>query len=205
MAGKSDIADLFLNQYKSLELFLRLCFGNDMTILRYEEQLEAGEADKLRLCRNVRNFMQHNPDAAGFVAPTASMLAFLEKLTAGLAVQQEKAADCVYVAPVVKLSGTMRDAAKVLTKSGADWAPVLDKKGCPVAILTRDRLLELMAGTAHWEDTLETLYKPAVMKQSMVSVSVAADLSEVGSLMGRGRDIIVMRSGKYSGIVRCVG
>ena len=157
---KIDAIDRFLNQYKSLELYLRMAYGDGMTVLGYEEKLDTEQGDKLRICRVTRNFLQHNPSAYGFVVPTEAMIVFLEELVTDLVVKLEKSEPTVYRLPPVKLTGTMRDAGKVFVKTGMSWIPVVDGKSYVVAVLTRDKLIELMAGTGRWEDSLEALFRP---------------------------------------------
>lgn len=199
---KIDAIDRFLNQYKSLELYLRMAYGDGMTVLGYEEKLDTEQGDKLRICRVTRNFLQHNPSAYGFVVPTEAMIVFLEELVTDLVVKLEKSEPAVYRLPPVKLTGTMRDAGKVFVKTGMSWLPVIDGKSYVVAVLTRDKLIELMAGTGRWEDSLEALFRPKDRAASLGSVRVAADVSEAGTEAWIGTDVIVLRNGKYSGVVR---
>lgn len=199
---KIDAIDRFLNQYKSLELYLRMAYGDGMTVLGYEDKLDTEQGDKLRICRVMRNFLQHNPSAYGFVIPTEAMIVFLEELVTDLAVKLEKSEPAVYRLPPVKLTGTMRDAGKLFVKTGMSWLPVVDGKNYVVAVLTRDKLIELMAGTGRWEDALEFLFRPKDRAASLGSVRVAADVSEAGTEAWIGTDVIVLRGGKYSGVVR---
>ena len=71
------IRDDFLKIYKEVENDLSL-YNKDVLI--YENSLDnQATANKIRLCRIVRNYLQHNNDQ-NFVEPTKYMISFLENL-----------------------------------------------------------------------------------------------------------------------------
>ena len=71
------IRDDFLKAYKEVENDLAL-FNKD--VLTYENTLvDSAEGNKLKLCRMIRNYLQHNNDQ-NFVEPTKYMVLFLENL-----------------------------------------------------------------------------------------------------------------------------
>lgn len=73
--------DKFLKSYKELEKVLSVNYGENSPVLAYENTLQDGsnELNKIRLCRNIRNFLQHN-DNNGFIETTEIMNKYLETL-----------------------------------------------------------------------------------------------------------------------------
>ena len=45
----ANLAGVFLEKYKSLELALRTYGGDDMTVLKYEDSLTGDDSDKMRI------------------------------------------------------------------------------------------------------------------------------------------------------------
>ena len=92
----ANLAGVFLEKYKSLELALRTYGGDDMTVLKYEDSLTGDDSDKMRISRIMRNFLQHNPNAVGFVQPTQMMIDFIVRQTDLVLAATEKAKDRLF-------------------------------------------------------------------------------------------------------------
>lgn len=73
--------DEFLKCYKELEGVLSTHFGGfDSPVLQLENKLNDNDKiNKLKLCRNIRNFLQHNNNN-NFVCVSDTMINFLEAL-----------------------------------------------------------------------------------------------------------------------------
>lgn len=188
----------FLEQYKSLEAVLRSILSPDMTVLRYEDQ--SSDPEKLRMCRLVRNFLQHTPDAAGFIVPTEEMRRFLKQETARVAAQAEKAKDLSYRPAPIKLSHTWQQAFRLFVKAGADWLPVVDDKSQLVGVLTKDALfLALSSGKDISATPVQNCYPTKGWKKTMDEY-VVCDCEDILPSVPLDK-VILVRSGKYSGVI----
>ena len=195
----------FLEKYKSLELMLRVSMGSDMTVLKYEDTLTGDAGDKMRICRVVRNFLQHNPNASGFIQPTQVMVTFIEKEILRVAAQAEKAKDLVYKIPVIKESMTLREAVKVFVKAKGQyaWLPVVDSKGLVLGVVTESRLLQAVSVAADLDKgTIEYLIPKSDLVKSSAGVPRVEVTDSLDKYAKASQDVIVVRNGKYSGVIQ---
>lgn len=192
------LTEQFLESYKSLESLLRGVYGSSMTVLNYEEQ--SSEPEKLRICRLVRNFLQHTPDGVKFLVPTEAMCRFLRQESVQIAAKSEKAKDLAYRQQPVKLSNTPRQAGRLLLKSDRDWLPVVDDKSVLIGVLTREALFSLLCGTKDLTDKiLAECVKPKDWQKSLDGYVIQECDAFLSS---RELDrVILLRNGKYSGVV----
>lgn len=96
----TSTADLFLDRYKHLEELCRDAFGLDagesaLIELKRRKQFRS-YAEDIDYCREVRNFLQHNPKLGGQypVEPSEQMVAFIDDLIERI--QQRKR--CIQIA-----------------------------------------------------------------------------------------------------------
>lgn len=192
------LTEEFLWQYKSLETLLRGVYGSDMSVLNFESK--STEPEKLRMCRLVRNFLQHTPDGDKFIVPTEAMVTFLKREMVQIAAQAEKAKDLSYKQTPVKLSHTLKQAAKLFIKSGRDWLPIVDEKSVVVGILTKDELfVQMVSG----EDLSFYLVSSCFTAKSLAKTLIPFEVVDCESVLA-GMDldrVIVTRKGKYSGLI----
>ena len=204
VVSKGLVSD-FLEKYKSLELMLRVSMGSDMTVLKYEDTLTGDAGDKLRICRVVRNFLQHNPNASGFIQPTQAMVTFIEKEILRVTAQAEKAKDLVYKVPVIKETMTLREAVKVFTKGKGQykWLPVVDAKGTVLGVVTESRILQAVSVVADLDTgSLGNLIRKAELAKLMSGIPVVSVTDSLEAYAKASQDVIVVRNGKYSGVIQ---
>lgn len=192
------LTEQFLENYKSLEALLRGVYGSSMTVLNYEDQ--SSEPEKLRICRLVRNFLQHTPDGVKFLVPTEAMCRFLRQESVRIAANAEKAKELSYRQTPVKLGHTLRQAGRLLLKSERDWLPVVDDKSVLIGVLTREALFSLLCGTKDLTD--KTLAECVKQKDWVKSLDGYVIQECDAFLSSRELDrVILLRNGKYSGVV----
>lgn len=188
----------FLEQYKSLEAVLRSILSPDMTVLRYEDQ--SSDPEKLRMCRLVRNFLQHTPDAAGFIVPTEEMRRFLKQETVRVATQAEKAKDLAYRPAPIRLTHTLQQTFRLFAKSGSDWLPVVDDRSQLVGVLTKDALFaELGSGKDIAANFVQSCYPTKGWKKTLDEY-VVCNCEDILPCVPLDR-VILVRGGKYSGVI----
>lgn len=188
----------FLEQYKSLEAVLRSILSPDMTVLRYEDQ--SSNPEKLRMCRLVRNFLQHTPDAAGFIVPTDEMRRLLKQETVLVAAQAEKAKDLSYRPAPIKLTYTWQYAFRLFAKSGADWLPVVDDKSQLIGVLTKDALFAAFGSGKDITATLVQNCYPAKGWKKTLDDFVVCNCEDILPCIPLDK-VILVRGGKYSGVI----
>ena len=199
----SGIAPEFLEKYKSLELTLRTVLGSDMSVLKYEDMLNDEAADKMRLCRVVRNFLQHTPKATTFMQPSQPMLDFLDKQIMLVLAQAEKAKDLMYRVPAIKKSMSLRDVAKLFAKGQHDWLPIVDEKNQVVGVLTEARAMKAIAGSGDLDNTtIGTLLSKSELSKSLATIPVVGALDSLEAYARLSQPVIVVRDGKYSGVIQ---
>ena len=192
------ITEQFLEQYKSFETVLRGILGPDMTVLRYEDQ--SSNPEKLRMCRLVRNFLQHTPDAAGFIVPTDEMRRFLKQEAVRVAAQAEKAKDLSYRPAPIKLTHTWQYAFRLFTKSGADWLPVVDDKSQLIGVLTMDTLFAALGSGKDITANLVQNCYPAKGWKKTLDDFVVCNCEDILPCIPLDK-VILVRGGKYSGVI----
>ena len=75
--AKKDYKVEYLEKYKKLEELLKQSQENPDSIFELETSYNnSKEGEKLKLCRLVRNYLQHNTDV--FIEPTEEMIKFLD-------------------------------------------------------------------------------------------------------------------------------
>lgn len=164
MTGKADArVDEFLDKYKQLEENVRAAYHLESSknpIYELKERLSSREAQAIDYCREVRNFLQHNPkiDGAYALVPSEEMIAFLDRTIARVvgrprvmevAVRTEKIVGC---AP----SDQVRDVIAKMAESGHSTIPVLED-GKVVGMFDRDTVFLFVTanpGKALPEDAL---------------------------------------------------
>lgn len=188
----------FLEQYKSLEALLRGVYGAGMTVLNYEDR--SSEPEKLRICRQIRNFLQHTPDGAKFIVPTEAMCLFLRHESVQIASQAEKAKDLAYKQPPVKLTHTWQQAAKLLHKSNRTWLPVVNDKSELVGVLDKDSAFaQLISGKDLSTQTVGDSYTAKGLEKTLDGFTVMdCESLAAGYELDK---VIVTRKGKYSGLI----
>lgn len=192
------LTEQFLESYKSLESLLRSVYGSGMTVLNYEEQ--SSEPEKLRICRLIRNFLQHTPDGAAFLTPTDAMCRFLRQESVRIAANAEKAKELLYRQTPVKLGHTLRQAGKLFLKSDREWLPVIDDKNCLIGVLTRPVLFACLCSAKNPD---EKSLSEAIKQKDWTKSLGGYVIQECDAfLSSREFDrVILLRNGKYSGVV----
>lgn len=155
-AKQADLA-VFLEAYKTLENTLRdaenldgLSWYDGNTVPATIAELEDGTIsdeykNKLRLCRNVRNYAQHNQGAENFVIVSQAMVAFLKERTRDIQVLKGTAKDIMTKCSAkITAKSTLAEAAGAFQKPRREWYPVVDDEGKFVVALELWVVLQCM-------------------------------------------------------------
>lgn len=120
----------FLTAYKELESEIRSADPND-SVFDYENRLsqtDPQKAEKLKVCRINRNFIQHNPDGAKFVGQICDKwIDFLESETKMLHSKSDLVKKHIYRAEPITEKTTIKEAILLGANSKIDYIPVVNK------------------------------------------------------------------------------
>lgn len=114
----------FMELYKKFEVLLREA---NQTILNYEDSLSQNERDKLRICRQIRNYIFHHDEAENFITCSEAMCQFIANLI-------KKESDDSHHKRILTLKpicieDRLSDIKIYFSKSNRNWLPVVDNNG----------------------------------------------------------------------------
>lgn len=144
---------LFLETYKKLENMIRKAYPSidfskeNSPVTHLESSINVTDSEKLRICRNMRNFLQHNEKGSAFITVTDEQIKFLngliEKMICKNGIVKDKY-KTMAKSPFVHDSDTVQTIAKKLTDS--DVVIVFNKKEQIMGYITTDMFIKAMSG-----------------------------------------------------------
>lgn len=182
--------DDFLNKYKELEAELREA---DTTVLDFENTLPADDSDRLKICRQIRNYVQHHSDGHTFLSATPAMCKFVENTLDGIRAKKEKVKDRLKRIKAVSETDKLENVCVWMSKNKKDYVPVIDKDSIFLGILTSAALINAL--------TVLSL-KRKVREVGRYVKALTASPSEDLEKYQIGDEIIVVDKDKYKGIVK---
>lgn len=134
----------FLETYKKLENEIRALNPND-TIYDYENRLmtmDPSKAEKLKVCRINRNFIQHNADGERFMGSISDRwITFLEQEINAIHAKNDLVKKHIYKAVALNEKSNISDAIDAVVKSKIDVIPVVGKNNCFLGVITPQQIL----------------------------------------------------------------
>lgn len=126
MKGK-DAAALFLERYKQLETDVMAKRG--ISVFDFENGMpESPDKDRLKTCRIMRNYMQHND--LDFLSPSIKQCDFLQKMSEQVTGRKTYARDAMKrVRESLQEKDNIQAAFSKLSNSGYSFAPLTDTHG----------------------------------------------------------------------------
>lgn len=136
----------FLETYKKIEQIL---YKDNIKVQDYEEQLNnsnrKSDADKLRLCRTLRNYLSHQDGATNFISISTGMQTFLESILFSLDAKSIPVKKkMIPLSKCLCESSTVEDAVKYLYNHKTNLVPFFNKSNIPVGIFNTQLLLKLI-------------------------------------------------------------
>ena len=145
----------FLNEYKNLESAIRM-LNSEASVFDYEKSLDSQTQEKLKVCRILRNHVQHNVGGDDFVCVTGEQIHFLKSLTSGILIKFSSSADLTDKTKTVKLSDTLLQASRKFSEQGE--LPLLNKTKL-VGCISAQQVLNLISKTKELNTKLEDIIK----------------------------------------------
>lgn len=202
------IHDDFLQQFKILEELLNRVYDG-MRVLDFENTLSGDDAEKLKLCRIVRNYIQHHSDGMSFTEPTARMVDFLKTLCVSLRAKEQTVKDImtpVYPFRFGKIK--MNAVGKKFINTGRCWFPVVDENKQFCGILSLRDYTKIIFSYLERGSSIDFMFckdlkrSAAAWKKEMIELNIDICLSTESAERYLGRTCVVLdTTGKYLGVL----
>ena len=114
--------DKFISTYKEIENLVRNICQDSSPMIYLEEKYES-EAQKIRLCRIIRNYIQHNNDYESYIKITPSLQKFLEGLKKEVELSLSRASEIMTPlkkAPTINYNNKLYETVNYMNKKKVD-------------------------------------------------------------------------------------
>lgn len=186
----------FLNEYKALETALRDNPEQPDTVFDLENT--SNFSDKLKLCRMIRNYAQHNEDYQRFLR-WDSMTAFLEQIRREIEKKEETVRDITRRYTVLTLNNTVEELLLGLSKTKFPFVIITDVKGEYLGVVDASFLVSLLASGVKTKGKLKGVFGDLKdLKKNSRDVKVVSPEEPVMNFLP-GEWLVVVRSGKVIG------
>ena len=204
----------FLTVYKKLENAL---FDIDTQNLKKVSWLDADNSDdedinvfwlenhakdgsiqnKLRLCRMIRNYAQHNEDYKSFLAMQSDMILFINKVLKDLGCIDKTAGQLCKKVQALSEKSILSDCCTALINKKTDWLPVVDSKSnkC-LGIVTNNHILSWISDGA----TLKTKLSSLLSVKNEKAMTLVQDDVKYNSIPNADY-IVIIKDDIYKGII----
>lgn len=146
MAIKKIYTEEFLQEYKKLELLLQKIYGPDTTVRDVEVKLtNEGNpvANKMYVCRVIRNYASHNPDINDFMPIASEACDYLRSLYSMFESEVTTVKNKISRVKALTKKDNLAYAAQRLAKT--EMMPVVNEDGYLIGLFTREILRKCIA------------------------------------------------------------
>lgn len=186
----------FLNEYKALETALRDNPEQPDTVFDLENT--SNFSDKLKVCRTIRNYAQHNEDYQRFLR-WDSMTTFLEQIRREIEKKEETVRDITRRYTVLTLNNTVEELLQGLSKTKFPFVIITDIKGEYLGVVDAPFLVGLLASGVKMKGKLKGVFGDLKdLKKNSRDVKVVSSEEPVMNFLP-GEWLVVVRSGKVIG------
>ena len=194
--------DNFLDEYTKTETLLRRNEKLPDTILDYENSLDQETMEKLRLCRQIRNYCRHHDDYKKFItAVSDGMLDFLKEVQSEISKGFMTAGDKTRRLSGLTLADTIQDAIIAVSESPIGAVPVLDEKRNVLGVVNEKVIVALMAAGSRKTSKLSSVYQSAIWEKSQKYKVVSSDTILEDIDASDNVPVFVVSKGKYKGFL----
>ena len=167
----------FLTLYKELEAAIAnkktMSDGTEIpnTVLEFEEYLSEESKNKLRICRQMRNFIQHNDE--NFLTSSQEQEEFLAQMISEVTGEKRLAKDHMkrIMTPLTEKDNHLA-ALTMLSKRKEEWVPIVDKSGVIKNAVSYETIGTSLAKGA----TLKSPLSADTVKKTKFRIAKADDL-----------------------------
>lgn len=192
--------DTFLEEYKKLETAIRNETGS--TVLDYENTMQQDLAEKIKVCRIMRNYAQHNADYVRFLAATADMCDFLRNMTKDVEKDRLRAGDKCKKLQALTLKMSLKDIVQAFAKTKSEWLCIVDQDNLPYGIYTREMLVAGLATAGRLTSSLSSVYDEKASKKALKQVFIVKKETKLDEYKPWDKLLVCNeKTGKYEGII----
>lgn len=118
-------------------------------------------SEKLKLCRMLRNYAQHNPGAQSFIAVTQEMVDFVSGIAHEIESIDGTVKDIMikFAATTITEANTLQECIAAMAKKRSSWLPVAGKTGEPIAVISEHTICTALSSGATLRSKIGTLIK----------------------------------------------
>lgn len=157
----------FLELYKELEGAVR--DNTDLgSVLDYENTLEGVDYERLKVCRIIRNYVQHNSDGESFLAATPEMAGFLNKLIKQISSNTKKVRSVYSRVKALEINEPILNFFINTYDKKLNWFPVVDN-GKLVAIIDKEMVFEAIGKKKTESLTIADAFTKKILKESLAA------------------------------------
>lgn len=191
--------DAFIGKYKELEKLL------DVPVREYEESLSEEDSQKIRLCRILRNYIQHNADYEKIIAISPGLQSYLNSVVDDLHKKNGILKDHMTSASkygFINESDTIVDAAALLSKKNRWSSVVLDKNGEYIGTLNKGIICDYLGEGTITKATKVSKISHILEQEPVVFFNQTTTMDEVNKVYEKEKPItlVVNNSNKIVGI-----
>lgn len=193
------ITDQFLQEYAKTEELLKRIDSLPNTVIDFEPKLDSDTGDKLRLCRQIRNYCRHHSDYQRFISVGEGMLQFIQEMNLELESYFAHVSDKTKRVKALTEISTLQDALLAVCKSPLHAVPVVNDENIVIGIVTGEMVLEWLAADTKKTAKLKNLIGDSTWKKHQKYQTINAD----DELKSDGYDgiFVVEGNGKYKGLL----
>lgn len=191
----------FISCYKELESLL------SVSVREYEDTLSESDSQKLRLCRQFRNYIQHNDDNT-FLIVSEDMLSFLKKIVYQIKIRDGIAKEkmvSIKKYGCVLLTDTLSDIALLLKKKNLKEVPVFDDKNQYIGFISKEMISDYFALGSLTKATKLQKYKDNLLLRNVYTTAEDTPMMDVMQHLHQHPEVqyvfVLNKKGIVSGII----
>lgn len=185
----------FLLEYKTLEQSIRQHTGNNVP--HYEDSLNrSSEAEKLQICRIIRNYMVHREDSSKFLS-FPQMTQFLHQENLKFSSYHAYVDDVAKKVNPITITTTLKQASNMLGQPKTNYLPILDNQNKIIGILTPSMLIRFISKASKMTNKIGPYLTPKILKQSLQDVEICPRQTRLDSYAPNTNIVIVNKTGTY--------
>lgn len=185
----------FLAEYKVLENRIRQ--DKSMSVVDYENTLNRSpEAERLQICRILRNYMVHREDSSSFLN-FSQMTQFLHEENLKFASTSAFAEDVGVKLTPLTLRSTLKESSQSLSKRNLGYLPIVDAKNHILGILTPTLLIKCLSQSSRLSDKLGVHLTETALKKSLNQAHFCSRQTRLDSFAPNTKLVIVDEKGLY--------
>lgn len=184
--------DIFIEKYKELESLLSI------PVRDYEDSLPDADAQKMRICRMLRNYIQHNADYEKIISISPHLQAFLDSIVDKI--HKESGIIKEHMISTVKYgflseNDTLVDAAALMTKKKRCFNLVIDKNSEYIGVITKDIISDYFGTGAVTKATKISKITDSLLKPAVICILQSTPMDIVNKTLDGNNSIVLVTNG----------